>query len=97
MSKENPFAAAMKILHEAMEEAVILGLDEEIASIDVSLAVLEAAGGVDKERDLRVLATLLKVYVEADGMLIAELEQALEDGAVKEIRALLEAIPDKVK
>jgi hypothetical protein len=44
MSKENPFAAAMKILHEAMEEAVILGLDEEIASIDVSLAVLEAAG-----------------------------------------------------
>jgi hypothetical protein len=59
--------------------------------------VLEAAGAVDKERDLRVLATLLKVYVEADGMLIAELEQALEDGAVKEIRALLSAIPDKEK
>lgn len=57
-----------------------------------AIRVLEAAGKINRDRDLRVLATLLKVYVQGEP--IPELEQGLKGGAVREIRALLDALPD---
>ena len=56
-------------------------------------AILEGAGRVDKDRAIRTLATLLLVYTESEGRIIPALEKALKDGAVREIRALLEALP----
>jgi len=55
--------------------------------------LIEAAGKVDKGRAIRTLATLLLVYTESEGRIIPALEKALKDGAVREIRALLEALP----
>jgi hypothetical protein len=63
-----------------------------IAEFTVAIRFLEAAGKINRDRDLRVLATLLKVYVQGEP--IPELEQGLKGGAVREIRALLEALPD---
>jgi hypothetical protein len=45
-----------------------------------------------KEKLIRVLATLLKVYIER-GIVIPELERDLKDGAVKEIRHLISNPP----
>ena len=56
-------------------------------------SLIEAAGKVDKGRAIRTLATLLLVYTESEGRIIPALEKALKDGAVREIRALLEALP----
>ena len=57
--------------------------------------LIEAAGKVDKGRAIRTLATLLLVYTESEGRIIPALEKALKDGAVREIRALLEALPEE--
>jgi len=65
----------------------------------IALRILEAAEGVDKDRAIRTLSSLLKFYVEnsPDHDLCNELEAALNDGAVREIRALLESLPNKEK
>jgi hypothetical protein len=89
---KGPFGAAINVIklwlftHEGASEKEQLGQ---------AICVLEAAGKVDKERSIRTLATLLQVYVEAEGRLIPELEEALRGGAVIEIRALLESLPGK--
>lgn len=59
-----------------------------------AIAILEAAGKVDKNRGLAVLATLLQSYVLGRTTILS-LEKDLEDGAIKEIRALLESLPEK--
>jgi hypothetical protein len=92
MTESRPFAAAVKILHEAMEEAIILGLKEEIASIDASLAVLEAAGKLtdnDKKWLLSKVDWAIAEYVPAiEGMVCPG--AAMKD----RFRALLSALPD---
>jgi hypothetical protein len=79
---------------------------DEIANLEEAIHILtdyprwqpllETAGGVDKARAIRVLATLLQRYVMGmETITIPELENDLKAGAVKEIRALLASIPDK--
>lgn len=105
--KKGPFDAAIDAIRgwqrviEVYSEMHI----EEIANLEEAVHVLldwpkwepliEAAGKVDGRRAIRTLATLLQVYVEAEGRLIPELEEALRGGAVIEIRALLESLPEK--
>ncbi|MBE3040303.1 MAG: hypothetical protein IMZ62_16015 [Chloroflexi bacterium] len=89
----NPFAGPITIMAVNMRGCEIKDC-VRCSAIRAAIRVLETAGAMDKKRALRVLATLLRVYVEADGILIPELEEALTGGAVREIRALLEAIPD---
>jgi len=67
--------------------------EADAAQIKAAIRILEAAGKVDKDRALRVLATLLQRYVMGMGTM-PELERDLADGAAKQIRALLDAIPD---
>lgn len=69
---------------------------DEAEQLRLVISFLGVAGGVDKERAISVLATLLKYYVMR-GVINKPLEQALKDGAVKEIRALLEALPEPRK
>jgi hypothetical protein len=96
MSEKGPFYAAIGVLQEHSGwHRGEKGIVQYEFEIEAAIRVLEAAGKVDKTRAIRVLATLLQVYVEEEGRLIPELEQALKDGAVIEIRALLEALPEK--
>lgn len=90
---KGPFDAAIDVLEggEHVDYWVRIGCGRELTS---AIRVLEAAGKVDKGRAIRTLATLLLVYTES-GRIIPALEQALKDGAVREIRVLLEALPDK--
>ena len=90
--KKGPFDAAIGVL----KEYDLFAESHRVRkSCHVSIPVLEAAGKVDGRRAIRTLATLLQVYVEAEGRLIPELEEALRGGAVIEIRALLESLPEK--
>jgi hypothetical protein len=66
------------------------------SSYDRAIDVLEWAEkveAVDRGRAIRVLATLLMAYVKS-GSEVPELEQDLKDGAVREIRSVLEGLPD---
>jgi len=104
---KGPFDDAIRILHEAKGEAILV--DEELVEVQLDAAIrvledwpkwkplIEAAGKVDKGRAIRTLATLLLVYTESEGRIIPALEKALKDGAVREIRALLEALPEEKK
>ena len=79
----------MKNETERLERAIL-----KIGGPEIAATVLEAAGKVDKDRALRVLATLLQRYVMGMGTM-PELERDLADGAARQIRALLEALPDE--
>ena len=78
-----PFDAVVKILIEADEEATILGLEEEIASIDAVLVLLEAAGKVDKKSWEYIIGNL-----DSCSPSIEELDQ---------MEVLLAALPDSPK
>ena len=89
----NTFELAIKILHEAMDEAIILNLGDEIASIDASLNVLEAAGDFtadDKGRIANAIDMIPHYTPISDYKCPG---QVLRD----KFKALLAALPDEVK
>jgi hypothetical protein len=104
MSDKGLFEAAIEALEDAigmMKKWTAYGKEKKSCRAAIRVledysrwqSLIEAAGGVDKARAIRVLATLLQRYVMGKGT-IPELERDLEAGALREIRALLEAIPN---
>lgn len=89
---------------EAIKMGAVLTIDQPPLreSYIAAIHLLEAAEKVDRDRALRVLATLLKHYVDNSTPQyngpqftnIPELDAALEAGAIKEIRALIESLPE---
>jgi hypothetical protein len=55
----NPFEAEIKILLEAWDEAHLLALEDAERSVGAAIAVLEAAGKVDKVATSSIIRALL--------------------------------------